>query len=177
MNSLCLWHSGPFVEIERKSEAASYKENKSFYWVVHQFPQIFTESLLIPNDNLCLKTGNKAKTLTSADTQITLWWQYRKRRPEASWNCLEIPGQPVTLPSSLPFPSIPFLFHSNSFHFLTLTEYFCHINKVTWPLPCTNTQPSEGESLWPNDHRWGRNKVLKKLRIIHFVLYLWLCYS
>ena len=59
----------------------------------------------------------------------------QKRRPEASWNCLEIPGQPVTSPSSLPFPSIPFLFHSNSFHFLTLTEYFCHINKVTWPLP------------------------------------------
>lgn len=42
MTSLCLWHSGPLGEIERKSEASSYTEHKSFDRAAYRFPQIFT---------------------------------------------------------------------------------------------------------------------------------------
>lgn len=127
-----------------KLEAASYMENKSFYWV-HQFPQIFTKCLLNANSSLCLKKE------TDTGYFYTLRWlsnsSDQKRWAEASWNWLErqgipgleILGQPVTSSSSHPLSFCNILFHSNSLNFLTFTEYFCQINKKTCPLPARNS--------------------------------------
>lgn len=130
MNSLCWWHSGPLAESERKLEAASYMEDKSFYWVVPQLPQTFTESPQNPKSNLHLQMGN-TDTCCSCHPQITLWWQQPE---EQGWKPCGINWEDKALQkwksrvSQLfhPVPPLP-----------SILSYSTPIHSVFWHSPST----------------------------------------
>ena len=82
--------------------------------MVHQFPQIFTECLLIPNGNLCLQTGSKAKTLLLTLSNNSLMAMTGRGGLKPHGIVWKSQGSQLLYP--VPSPFLPFHFYSTPTH-------------------------------------------------------------